>query len=60
MAFTAKDNEDWCEEWTVPEDVVAACGGVGAWTAVDESNVVLGGGDGGIIRLTRLGRGAST
>ena len=60
MVFTAKNNEQWCEEWTVPEDLVAACGGVGSWTAVDESNVVLGGGDGGIVRLTRLGRGAST
>ena len=56
MVFTTKGNDEWCEEWAVPDDVVSACGGVGAWTVIDESNVVLGGGDGGIVRLVRSGR----
>ncbi len=59
VVFTTKGNEDWCEEWAVPDDVIVGCGGAGAWTAVDENVMVLGGGDGGIVRLTRSSRGSS-
>ncbi|WWD18377.1 hypothetical protein CI109_102827 [Kwoniella shandongensis] len=55
FVFTTKGNEDWSEEYEVPDDVIAACGGVGAWTVLDEDTVVLGGGDGGIVKLTRSG-----
>lgn len=39
----------------MPEEVVNACVGVGSWIVLDEETVVLGGGDGGIVRLTRSG-----
>lgn len=55
--FTVRGNDDWVEEWQVPQDMVAASGGVGVWHALDELNVVLGCGDGGIIRLARSSRG---
>ncbi|WVQ96857.1 hypothetical protein IAU59_003964 [Kwoniella sp. CBS 9459] len=55
FVFTTKGNEEWYEEWEVPEDVIASCGGVGAWTALDENTVILGGGDGGIVKLSRNG-----
>lgn len=58
FVFTTKGNEDWCEEWGVPDDTVVSCAGVGAWMVVNESSVVLGGGDGGIVRLIRTSRGA--
>jgi nuclear pore complex protein Nup160 len=62
FVFMTKGNDDWSEEWAVPDDVIVACGGVGAWTVVHEGSVALGGGDGGIVRLLRLsqGSGAST
>ncbi|WVF69357.1 hypothetical protein IAT40_004133 [Kwoniella sp. CBS 6097] len=55
FVFTTKGNEEWYEEYEVPEDVIAACGGVGAWTALNEDTVILGGGDGGIVKLSRTG-----
>ncbi|OCF41500.1 hypothetical protein I317_04703 [Kwoniella heveanensis CBS 569] len=55
FVFTTKGHDEWYEEWEVPEDVIAACGGVGAWTALDENTVILGGGDGGIVKLSRAG-----
>lgn len=48
--------EDWYEEWAVPEETLTSCGGVGAWTVIDEDTIVLGAGDGGIVRLTRSGK----
>ncbi|WWC62448.1 uncharacterized protein I303_105044 [Kwoniella dejecticola CBS 10117] len=53
--FTTKGNDDWYEEWQVPEDVVVACSGVSAWTALNENIIILGGGDGGIVRIHRSG-----
>ncbi|ODN74422.1 hypothetical protein L202_06819 [Cryptococcus amylolentus CBS 6039] len=55
FSFTLQNGEQWSEEWEVPEDVIGSCGGVGATTVVDERTVVLGGGDGGIVILTRSG-----
>jgi len=57
FSFTTRGNDDWVEEFQVPHDSLVNCGGVGAWTVVDELNVLLGGGDGGILRLTRSNRG---
>lgn len=53
VAFKVKGDEDWCEEWEIPQDTIAACGGVGAIKVNDEDTVILGVGDGGIVRLTR-------
>ncbi|WVN88766.1 uncharacterized protein L203_103979 [Cryptococcus depauperatus CBS 7841] len=47
------DEEDYWEQWPVPDDVIVACGGVGATTVLDENTIVLGAGDGGIVILTR-------
>ncbi|WWC88782.1 uncharacterized protein L201_003695 [Kwoniella dendrophila CBS 6074] len=55
FVFTTKGNEDWYEEWEVPEDVVVTCSGISPWTALDENTLILGGGDGGIVRVTRSG-----
>ncbi|WVR06261.1 hypothetical protein IAU60_003291 [Kwoniella sp. DSM 27419] len=55
FVFSTKGNEEWHEEFAVPEDIVRSCAGVGAWTVLDENTVVLGGGDGGIVRLVRTG-----
>jgi len=63
LELTTKGMDTWCEEWEVPEETLVACGGVGAWRVIDEDTIVLGGGDGGIVRLTRAGkwgRGLST
>lgn len=54
--LSVKGLEDWYEEWSVPEETLTACGGVGAWTVIDEDTLVLGAGDGGIVRLTRSGK----
>lgn len=56
VKLTTKGMEDWCEEWEVPEETLVACGGVGAWRVIDEDTIVLGGADGGIVRLTRAGK----
>ncbi|KAK4684665.1 hypothetical protein P7C73_g5499, partial [Tremellales sp. Uapishka_1] len=56
FGFATKNHDDWSEEWVVPEDVIEACGGVGAWEVMDDSTVILGGGDGGIVRLKRDGQ----
>lgn len=53
---SSKGLDDWYEEWKVPEDTLTACGGIGAWTVIDEDTLILGGGDGGIVRLTRSGK----
>jgi nuclear pore complex protein Nup160 len=53
---STKSLDDWYEEWEVPEDTLTACGGIGAWTVIDEDTLILGGGDGGIVRLTRSGK----
>lgn len=57
FSFTTRGNDDWMEEFQVPHDMLINCGGVGTWTVVDELNVVLGCGDGGVLRLTRSNRG---
>jgi nuclear pore complex protein Nup160 len=57
FSFTTRGNDDWVEEFQVPHDVLANCGGVGTWTVVDELNVLLGCGDGGILRVSRSNRG---
>jgi nuclear pore complex protein Nup160 len=49
--FTVDQDETWFEEWSLPEEVVAGCWGISTWTVVDEGTVVLGGMDGGIIRV---------
>jgi nuclear pore complex protein Nup160 len=54
--FTTRGNDDWVEEVDVPEDVLRSCGGISTWAAVDELNAVLGGNDGGIVRLVRSNR----
>ncbi|KAK6908300.1 hypothetical protein I203_102301 [Kwoniella mangroviensis CBS 8507] len=59
FVFTTKGNDDWYEEWEVPEDVIGACSGISAWTPLDENTIVLGGGDGGIVRVTRSGHWSS-
>jgi len=59
MSFTVKSGDEWCEEWEVPDEIIAGCGGVGSWTVVNENLVVLGGGDGGIVRLIRPDSGSS-
>jgi nuclear pore complex protein Nup160 len=56
VELSTKGMDDWCEEWDVPEETLVACGGVGAWKVIDEDTIVLGGGDGGIVRLTRAGK----
>lgn len=53
---STKGLDDWYEEWEVPEDTLTACAGIGAWTVIDEDTLILGGGDGGIVRLTRSGK----
>ncbi|KAL7423223.1 hypothetical protein Q5752_002523 [Cryptotrichosporon argae] len=55
--FVIKD-DDWCDEYEVPEDVVAAAGDVSSWSVIDEDTVVLGATDGGIIRVVRTGHWA--
>ena len=60
FVFPTTGSDEWSEEWAVPDDMIAACGGVGAWIVLHESNVVLGGGDGGIVRLLRSTRGGGT
>ncbi|WRT67678.1 uncharacterized protein IL334_004650 [Kwoniella shivajii] len=55
FVFTTKGQDDWYEEWEVPEDVIVACNGTGAWTALDENTIILGGGDGGIVKIHRSG-----
>lgn len=57
FGFTVRGNEDWVEEWEVPQEIVSAAGGIGCWKAIDELNVMLGCGDGGIVRLSRSTRG---
>jgi len=57
FSFTTRGNDDWVEEFQVPHEALVNCGGVGTWTVVDELNVVLGCGDGGILRLARSNRG---
>lgn len=52
--FTTQ-GDDWCEEYTVDSEVFAASGGIGTWKALNEDSVVLGGSDGGIVRLQRSG-----
>lgn len=52
IAFSVA-GDDWCEEYNVDSEVLAAAGGIGAWTVLDENTLILGGADGGIIRLTR-------
>lgn len=47
--------EEWLEDWEVPEHLIGACGGVGATTVLNGDTVVLGGGDGGIVIVTRSG-----
>jgi nuclear pore complex protein Nup160 len=56
LELSTKGMDDWSEEWEVPEETLGACGGVGAWRVIDEDTIVLGGGDGGIVRLTRAGK----
>lgn len=61
--LSAKVLDDWFEEWEIPEDTLTGCGSIGAWTVIDEDTLILGSGDGGIVRLTRSGkwgRGMST
>ena len=57
VSFTTKGNEGWYEEWAIPNDIIASCGGIGAWKVVNESSVVVGGNDSGLVRLLRLSRG---
>lgn len=52
--FTTQ-GEEWLEDWEVPEHLIGACGGVGATTVFNRETVVLGGGDGGIVIVTRSG-----
>lgn len=54
LSYSTK-SEDWCEEYEVPDEVVGACGEVGSWIVLDDATVVLGGDDGGIVRLVRSG-----
>lgn len=56
FVFTTKGNDQWCEEWLIPDDVIASCGGFGAWTVIDENALLLGGVDGGVLRVTRSSR----
>lgn len=58
FAFSTKKDE-WCEEYEVPDEVIAASTGVGSWIVLDEQTVVLGGTDGGIVRLARTGQDGS-
>jgi len=55
LYFKLDSKDEWCEEWSIPEDVLGACGGISCLTVTNEDNVVLGCDDGGIIRLTRAG-----
>lgn len=52
--FTTQ-GEEWLEDWEVPEHLIGACRGVGATTVFNRETVVLGGGDGGIVIVTRSG-----
>lgn len=52
--FTTQ-GEEWLEDWEVPEHLISACGGVGATTVLNGETVILGGGDGGIVIVTRSG-----
>lgn len=54
--LSTKGLDDWFEEWEVPEDTLTACAGIGAWAVIDEDTLILGSGDGGIVRLTRSGK----
>lgn len=54
--FTTRGNDDWVEDIDVPEEILRNCGGISAWAVVDELNVILGGNDGGIVRLARSNR----
>ncbi|RXK41625.1 hypothetical protein M231_01124 [Tremella mesenterica] len=58
VSFDLRNTDEWCEEYVVPDETVASCGGIGAWIAIDEDGVVLGCGDGGIIRCSRSRRWA--
>jgi nuclear pore complex protein Nup160 len=58
--FTTRGNDDWVEDIDVPEEILRNSGGISAWTVVDELNVILGGNDGGIVRLTRSNRDIRT
>ncbi|ORX40189.1 nucleoporin Nup120/160-domain-containing protein [Kockovaella imperatae] len=51
--FMTTGGVEWCEEFDVPEDVISQAGGVCPVAIVDSETVVLGGADGGIIRVIR-------
>ncbi|WVQ80541.1 hypothetical protein IAT38_002646 [Cryptococcus sp. DSM 104549] len=55
FVFTTRGGGDWSEQFEPAQEDIVACGGVGAWTVLDEDTVVLGGGDGGIVKMTRTG-----
>ncbi|KAL1412954.1 hypothetical protein Q8F55_000703 [Vanrija albida] len=52
LSFTTKD-ADWVEEWEVDSDLIASAGGIGSWAVTDADTVILGCGDGGIIKVQR-------
>jgi nuclear pore complex protein Nup160 len=52
IKFAPKEAE-WVEEWEIEPDTVAAIREVGSWAVTDENTVVIGGADGGIVRLVR-------
>ncbi|ORY31381.1 nucleoporin Nup120/160-domain-containing protein [Naematelia encephala] len=56
--FSLNANEEWCEEYSLSEEILNACGGLGAWTVLNPSTVVLGCADGGIVKAVRSHRGA--
>ena len=58
FAFTTSG--DWCEDLEMTDEILNACGGISAWTVVDEETVVLGGYDGGTVRLARGKNGRCT
>ena len=53
MSFSINGGSHWVENFHVPEELIAAAGGVSAWSAMDEDTAILGGQDGGIIRVAR-------
>lgn len=53
IAFVTKDT-DWVEEVEIDSETIAAAGGIGSWSVVNPNILVLGCGDGGIIKAERL------
>ncbi|TXT13507.1 hypothetical protein VHUM_00874 [Vanrija humicola] len=52
VAFITTDVE-WVEEFEIDPDLISSAGGIGSWAVTNANTVILGCGDGGIIKVQR-------